>query len=499
MTNRRKSVNNLISAAFGQALAMVVGFMLPRIVITNFGSEVNGLIGSINQILVYLGLFEAGVGAVALQALYGPVARKDWSGINGVLSATNVYYKRTGLFYLIALAMLSAVYPLIIEIDLAYAAVALIIFFSGLSTVISFFVQGKYILFLKAEGKTYIITNLAALVTVLVGLAKAALILLGYNILLVIIVSFFIHLVQVAYISGYIRKHYGSISVDSKPDYGAISQKNYMLVHQISGLIFQNTDVIILTAASGLRVVSVYLIYKLVMSQMGNLMYIVQSSFDFVLGQTYQMDLAKYIKRIDVFESYFSALAYAAYAVIFLVLYPFIRLYTQGVTDINYADKTLVILFVLIELLTVMRMPMLQTINYAGHFKKTTPQSVAESLVNLTVSLIAVIRFGIFGVLAGTIIALLYRTNDIIMYANQKLLGRNPWHTYLIHLINIAVFILVQVLFSRLFGAISTYPELIITSLLAALIALPLFFSVQTMIWRDNRQRVCMLVKARFH
>ena len=52
MTNRRKSVNNLISAAFGQALAMVVGFMLPRIVITNFGSEVNGLIGSINQILV---------------------------------------------------------------------------------------------------------------------------------------------------------------------------------------------------------------------------------------------------------------------------------------------------------------------------------------------------------------------------------------------------------------------------------------------------------------
>lgn len=499
MTNRRKSAVNLVSAVFGQALSLAIGFILPRLFITSFGSEVNGLISSINQILMYLGIFEAGVGAVALQALYAPVAARDWRKINGVLSATNIYYKKTGLIYFIALFLLSAVYPLIFHIDLAYAAVALIVFFCGLSTVLSFYVQAKYVLFLKAEGKNYVITNMTAFVTILVGLAKVTLILQGYEVLPVIIISFLIQLSQAVYISSYVKRHYGKISVNSEPDYAAISQKNYSLIHQVSSLIFQNTDVIILTAVSGLKVVSVYSVYKLVMSQMGNLVYIVQSSFDFVLGQTYQTDREKYIKRIDVYESYFSAFVYSIHAVICFVLFAFVKLYTQGVTDIAYADQTLVVLFVAIELLTVMRVPMLQTIGYAGHFKKTTPQSIIESIINLTVSLAGVIIWGIYGVLAGTIIALLYRTNDIIIYANKILLNRNPFHTYLIHLINIAVFLSVQFLFTQIFGDIGTYPELIKTSVLAALIALPLFFFAQTAFWSKNRKLIWGFITTHLH
>ena len=71
MTKRRRSVLNLISAVLGQILGIAIGFLLPWLFITSFGSEINGLLSSANQILVYLALFEAGVGAVSLQALYG--------------------------------------------------------------------------------------------------------------------------------------------------------------------------------------------------------------------------------------------------------------------------------------------------------------------------------------------------------------------------------------------------------------------------------------------
>ena len=138
---------------------------------------------------------------------------------------------------------------------------------------------------------------------------------------------------------------------------------------------------------------------------------------------------------------------------------------------------------------------MLQTINYAGHFRKTTWRTVAESLINLSVSLLGVAFYGIYGVLAGTVIALLYRTNDIIIYSNTRLLRRSPMHTYMIHLLNTGVFVLVQILFSRVFSPIGSYIELIRTSILAALIALPLFILVQTVFWSGNRKTVCQHIK----
>ena len=71
-----------------------------------------------------------------------------------------------------------------------------------------------------------------------------------------------------------------------------------------------------------------------------------------------------------------------------------------------------------------------QVINFAGHFQQTQWRSVLESAINLTVSIFLVSKIGIYGVLLGTIAALLYRTNDIIIYTNRKILNRSPWKTY---------------------------------------------------------------------
>lgn len=487
MTNRKRSVLNLASAAIGQLLTIAIGFLLPRLFIINFGSEVNGLLSSANQILVYLAIFEAGVGGVTLQALYGPIARQEWGAINGILSATNIYYKKTSFLYLITLTGISVIYPLLIAVSMPHLTVSLIIFFVGLPQVASFFIQAKYVLLLRADGKNYVITNLITVINVLVGLVKVFLLLRRVSVLPVIIIQCLILLTQAIILTRYTRRHYPQLSLDVPPDYPAISQKNFMLVHQISALVFQNTDILILTMVAGLKVVSVYSVYKLVMSQMTNLVYILQSSVDFILGQTYQTDKNLYVSRIDRFESFFSALSFSVFAVIFYILYDFVSLYTRDVQDVVYADRLLVLLFVSIELLSVMRAPMLQTINYAGHFRETVPQSLLETGINLVVSLAAVYLWGIYGVLIGTITALLYRTNDIILYANRRLLHRSPRRTYKIHLLNILLFLLVQVLFRALFQPAGTWVELLTTSILAGCISLPLFLAAQTLAWPDNR------------
>lgn len=484
MNTKQRSLKNILYSALGQIVTIGFGLILPRLFVVSYGSEVNGLLNSLNQLLVYLGLFEAGIGAATLQALYHPVALDDWDSINHILAATNVYYRRTGRFYFIALVGTSLVYPFIVNSELSYVTICGAVFFSGVGNVVLFYFQGKYRFLLQAEGKNYITENLTTIVSVMVSLSKVLLISLNANIILILGISFFIQCLQAFYILWYIRRGYPKLRLDVAPDHQAIAQRNYALVHQISALIFQNTDVLILSVVCGLRVVSVYSMFKLVTSHLERIISLFLNSISFVLGQNFQVDKRLFIQRIDIVESYYSAMVYALFSVALFLFLPFMRLYTAGVTDINYIDPWLALLFVLISLLNQSRMPMLQVINYAGHYRQTMPQTIAESIINLAVSLVGVCFLGIYGVLLGTVVALAYRTNDIILYANRKLLDRVPWRSYMTYFIDILLFLVTQLLFRRLFSqdAIHSWFQLVLVGTATTALSLVILFGGQTLL-----------------
>ena len=83
---------NLLSGLVYQIILIVISFLLPRLYLENFGSEVNGVLSTIKQIFVYMGLLEAGIGLAATQALYKPVAEKNHGKISAILSAANNFY-----------------------------------------------------------------------------------------------------------------------------------------------------------------------------------------------------------------------------------------------------------------------------------------------------------------------------------------------------------------------------------------------------------------------
>lgn len=73
------------------------------------------------------------------------------------------------------------------------------------------------------------------------------------------------------------------------PDYTAISQRKSVMIHQISGLIFQNTDVLILTVVCGLKTVSVYSMYVMLFGMIGTAISTVNSGVSVCNGQTYSV------------------------------------------------------------------------------------------------------------------------------------------------------------------------------------------------------------------
>lgn len=73
----KRSIKNIMMAVISQIIGVALAIMIPRLVITGYGSEVNGLLSTIGNIYTYLALIETGIGTVAVQALYKPVVEDD--------------------------------------------------------------------------------------------------------------------------------------------------------------------------------------------------------------------------------------------------------------------------------------------------------------------------------------------------------------------------------------------------------------------------------------
>lgn len=219
-----------------------------------------------------------------------------------------------------------------------------------------------------------------------------------------------------------------------------LSQRNAFLVHEISGVIFSSTDAFVLSTFCSLIIASIYSVYNLIYSSLNSLINAVNNGLHFILGQTYAEDREKYTAVHDAYDSLYMAMVFSFMTVAYLLTSPFINLYTAGIEDANYLVKGLPLLFTLVQLLSCSRAVSSRLINVAGHAKATQNRSILEAVLNLGVSITLVNFIGIYGVLVGTIVALLYRTNDIIIYANKKILKRSPWVTYKKMIVNFVVY-----------------------------------------------------------
>ena len=296
MNKGEKSFKIFCFGVISQIVTLLLGIIIPRLVIVNFGSDVNGLLSSVKQIFVYVSLLEAGIGTAALQALYAPIAADDKAQISGIMAATDRYYKRTGIFYGIAVVLLSFIYPIVVKSDISNIVVVAIIVFQGMSGVIKYFFQGKLAILLRVDGKSYITTNATTIVNVASHLVQIILILSGFNIVAVQFAYFIINLLQMLYITYYVKKHYAWLDLKCEPDYSSLKQSKNVIVHQISGLIFNNTDILLLTYFCGLKIVSVYSLYTLIISCVSNIIDSICSSVEFVLGQAFNSDRKYFLK-----------------------------------------------------------------------------------------------------------------------------------------------------------------------------------------------------------
>ena len=446
---------NAFSGIFSQFVSVALGVIIPRLVLVQLGSEANGLLSATQQALVYLDLLESGIGTAALQALYKPAAEQDRAAVSGIFNTIRREYAKVGIAYAALVCGLSVLFPFFIKTELPFFTVLLTVLLGGMGQAVRFLFQAKYRVLLQAEGRGYVLINANLLLTVSISIGKIILLICGLSLITVQLLCFLCGLLQTALLTLYAKKQYSWLDRAVPPDTTATAQHRAVLVHQISGLIFQNTDVLLLSVVCGLKTTSVYSMYVMLFGMVGTAVSAINGSVSFVLGQTYHTDRAHFLRLYRAFETYNMALTFALYLTADVFILPFLKLYTAGVTDISYLDPVLPHLFVCTYLLS--------------------NRSVIESVINLLISLLLVVPLGMYGVLIGTIAALLYRTNDMIFYASHKLLHAPAQHTYRKFLCNGVLFVLLWFSAKALPLPLNSYPALLLSAAVFCIFSLLLF------------------------
>ena len=503
-----KSIKNVVYGLVGQIIILALGIVIPRFILQNYSDEANGLLNAINQIFTYLALIEAGIGQATLQSLYKPVVEKDNESISAIMSATQRYYRKLIWLYAGAVIVLAIVYPLIITVEdksaisflgSSYWSIFLLIFLQGASGVISFYFVASYKQLFIADGQNYIISNLTTLTQILIAVTKLALISASANIVFLQF-SYLIINAAVAVLYGFMfRKKYREINFKAKPDQKALKQRNSFLVHEVSSAIFSGTDLLLLSVFCSLKVASIYAIYSLVFSALNQLIYQVHNGCFYILGQSYSKDREKYPRIHDAYDTMYVAMVFTFITTAYVLINPFVEIYTSGASNMNYVDRYLPLLFSIIQLLSCCRITASNLVKISGHAKKTIAQSIMESVIHIIASTVLVQFMGIYGVLLGTITALLYRTNDFIIYSNLVILKRSPLRQYAMIGSNFIIFGVVAFLFRNVKIQLNGYLHFIAIGFCMTIVLTIVYFGFALLFNVDARNLISRILSKLLH
>lgn len=427
--NNKVTLLNMISSLLLQIVTIISGFIIPKIILSYFGSNINGLVSSINQFLSYITLLEGGISGIITANLYKPLIENDQNKINQIIKTANSFYKKIGFIFICYTIILAIFYPILFKSTYSY----MFIFTLVIVLAINLFVQYMFSLTLRAlltaDKKIYIISNVQIIIVILNVFLTIISVKIYPNIHILKLISGSLYFLQPIVFGIYIKKNY-NLNLSVEKDNNLLKQRWNGFAVNVASFIHNCTDITILTIFTNLETVSICSIYTLVTNGIKTLITSVTNGINPTLGQSYARgDYNEINEKINLYEYIMNLLVFYLFSITGLLITPFVLIYTSGINDANYNQQLFGILLVISEAIYLLKFPHLNLAYTANKFKEITVPSFIEAILNIIVSLLLVKRWGLIGVSIGTIVAMLYRMIFHI-YFTKKIIGRKQSYFY---------------------------------------------------------------------
>ena len=410
---------NSISPLIYQVTTIICGFILPRLILSHFGTEINGLVNSISQFLGVISFLELGVGAVVQSSLYKPLADNDNINVSKVIASADKFFRKLG--YILAIYIIVMLfYPYLVKQSFGFMFTATVILAISIRSFAQYFFGIVNRLLLVADQKAYIQYVAQTIAIIINTIACYTLITFDCSVQIVYGMTSLIFFLQPYAIHLYIKKYY---ALDRKIHYDVepIKQKWNGVAQHVAAVILSGSDTVVLTIFSTLVNVSIYAIYFLPMSGARLVIMSMISGIEALIGNLWAKQDLRELRKVFAWTEW---LIHTGTTLIFtltaILIVPFVQVYTHGVSDANYIQPLFGILLVAANSGHCLRLPYNIMILAAGHYKQTQHNYIIAAVMNIVISIIGVKQFGLIGVTLGTMAAMVYQTVWMAWYNSKN-------------------------------------------------------------------------------
>ncbi|MBQ6334418.1 MAG: polysaccharide biosynthesis C-terminal domain-containing protein [Erysipelotrichaceae bacterium] len=490
---------NVATSIASEFISLACGLILPRLILSNYGSAYNGITQSISQFISYISLMKAGIGGATAVALYKPLAEKDNRKISEVLAATEDFMRKIALIFAVFVLVFSCVYPLLVSEEFGWLFTASLVLIISISTFGQYYFGFTYQMLLSADQKDYITTCLNILTTIVNTILSVILIRGNHSIHVIKLGSSLAHLITPLSLYFYVRKKYDLIK-DVKPNKDLIPQRWDATAHEVASFINNNTDVVLLTFFTNMSEISVYSVYHYVISNLKKIVTQVTVGFGAAFGDMYARNEIELMhQNLGIFELIIYSFTSILYSVCFVMIIPFVVIYTSGVTDIEYIRPYFALVTVLASIFNCFRIPYRVIVINVGHYKQTKNGAIFEAVLNIVVSVLGCIRFGLIGVAMGTLCAMVFRTLQYAVYLSKNIMYRDL--KYFIRHVVLTFAIMAAVwLISKLYMpvVVANWFSWICYAVLTTIIAIILTIGTDYLFYKDDLMNLIGKLKRNF-
>lgn len=418
----KKLALNTITSLVLQVVSVICGFILPRLILESFGSDVNGLVNSITQFLGVITLLDLGVGAVVQSALYKPLADNDTNMISKIYVSANKFFRRLAEILLVYVVLLMIFYPMPVNKSFGHMYTALLIAAICISSFAQYYFGIVNSLLLNADQRGYI-QYVAQIITLILNTFACYIIIkLGASIQIVKLTTSLIFLLRPLFLVFYVKKNY---SIDQKITYTdePIKQKWNGMAQHFASYVLNGTDNIVLTMFSTLGNVSIYSVYNVVIIGVKNALLSVTNGFQSLIGE---MLAKKETMKLNAFFGFVEWFLHTGTTLVFgctgVLIVDFVRVYTYGINDADYIQPLFAVLITIANAGHCLRLPYNILILAAGHYKQTQSNYIIAMILNIVISIATVKMWGLIGVAIGTLIAMAYQTVWMAKYDSKNII-----------------------------------------------------------------------------
>ena len=448
--------------------------MTTSVIVNYYGSEMNGIFQTANHFVNMFTFVEGGFVVSAVVKLYAAVEKREFDLVNGLISSIKFFLGKVAIIFLVVSTIGVSVYLPFVKTSISSFDVAFIFGISIINSALTIYASYNNAIFEAYQDEYYlklfyIFSNLLQIVITMICAKYKLSVLWIKGSMFLTSAMYWLCIIIVR------KKRYPYIRFDEQKTQkmSILRDSIDVMVQKIASIINQSLDIFLLTLTGQVVLASVYGVINMVFN------------FAKVLGDNIAASpingIGKLLnngkkKEVEEIYSLYEFIVINVY--IFLVvmcstlIIPFVKLYIKGSDNSIYMNKTTIILFSIVVFFNVLNRPSSSLINYSGNFAFQRNVLCISTPVNLIISILLVKKFGINGILIGTLVSYLMLVPLNVYKASKNVLRNFSYITVYKYVISVILFLVMDVcgviLGTRIYA--NNYFVLIVCAILCSLL-----------------------------